>query len=694
MKPSGVFVTGVDTGIGKTTVSAGLAAVLRSQGVRVGVMKPVQSGGGTKRGRPVSKDLEFLNKAARRSDPTEWMNPYCFSAPLSPYHASLREGREIDPARIVSAFRELRKRHSFMIVEGAGGLKVPIAESYFMEDLIADLDLPLLVVTHPYLGMINHTLLTVAEARIRGLDVVGILINQYSRKRFDPPDVSLIERESGAPVLGILPYLPGLSVEKGRMGRLAAVFKKRVQWKRLFNSTKKNQKIRERETWAEKDKKFIWHPFTQMKDWLDYPSMPVIDSAFGVRLRDVDGTEYLDGHSSYWANTHGHNNPELNRAAIRQLNKVAHSTLFGLSNTSPIALAEKLVAITPPDLTRVFYSDDGSTAVEVALKMAFQYWRNLGNPKKKKFVCLGNAYHGDTLGSVGVGRVDLYHRLFEALLFDSLDAPSPYCYRCPLGKEFPDCGIACVEELNRVVRANADEIAALILEPLVQCPGGIITAPHGYLKRARKICEENGILFIADEVAVGFGRTGKMFACDHEEVVPDILALSKSLAGGYMPLGVTMTTEKIFEAFLGEVEEGKTFYHGHTFTGHPLACAVALRNIELFEETGLLASVVKKSHLTADQLIRFRNLGHVGDIRQRGLIVGIELVQDRQKKNSYPPRERIGRRVAEEARRRRLIVRPLGDVMVFFPALAVGEEDLSDMLDILYDSIASVTEPG
>lgn len=693
MKSGGIFVTGVDTGIGKTVVSAGLAAVLRSKEIDIGIMKPVQSGGVTKRGNLVSLDSEFLKKAAKSSDPMDLINPFCFSAPLSPYHAALKEGVEIDLARIYSSFRTLQEKYPFVIMEGAGGLQVPITESFFMEDLIWELNLPVLVVTHPYLGMINHTILTVSQAHMRGLKVVGIVINQFSSKKYVEPDIELLERECNVPVLGILPYQKDLSVEKGKVGRLAATFKKRIQLDPVLELFKRNKKSKDREMWAEKDKRYIWHPFTQMKDWLNNPSIPVIDSASGIRLRDVDGTEYFDGHSSYWANTHGHNNKEMNRSVIRQLSKVAHSTLFGLSNTAPIALAEKLVEITPSELTRVFYSDDGSTAVEVGLKMAYQYWRNVGQPKKKKFVCLGGAYHGDTLGSISVGRIDFYHGIFKSLLFESLDAPSPYCYRCPIGKEFPDCSIACTEELSRVIRSNAREIAAFIIEPLVQGATGIVTAPHGYLKRAKDICEENDILFIADEVAVGFGRTGKMFACEHEDVNPDILTLSKGITGGYMPLGVTMTTETIFEAFLGDVEEGKTFYHGHTFTGHPLACAAALKNIELFEQEDLLTAVDKKIQIVADELIRFENLEHVGDIRQRGLIIGIELVQNREKKLPYPGSTRIAQRVVEEAKNRRLIVRPLGDVLVFFPALIASEQDLRTMLNILYDSISAVTEP-
>lgn len=448
-----------------------------------------------------------------------------------------------------------------------------------------------------------------------------------------------------------------------------------------------------KERLVEADHRYLWHPFTQMKDWMATEPV-IIVSGEGVRLRDINGKEYYDGNSSMWVNIHGHRKAALDRALAEQAGHIAHSTMLGLASVPAILLAERLVALAPPGLTRVFYSDNGSTAVEVALKMAFQYWQHRGEPGRRRFVHLQHAYHGDTLGAVSVGGIGLYHEVFRPLIATGYEAPSPYCYRCPLGMDYDGgrCGLRCAEAMGDILGQHADEVAAVIVEPLVQAAGGMITAPPGYLKRVRELCDRYGVLMIADEVATGFGRTGRMFACEHEGVLPDIMALSKGITGGYLPLGATLATEEVFSAFLGEYREAKTFFHGHSYTGNQLACAVALANLDVFEEERVLEHVQVVSSFVRQALEGFSHLEHVGDIRQRGLMVGIELVRDKASREPYSWEEAVGVRVCRKATEMGMITRPLGNVVVFMPPLASAKSDLEAMIEILWRAIASVTE--
>nr|WP_313884858.1 adenosylmethionine--8-amino-7-oxononanoate transaminase [Desulfofundulus sp. TPOSR] len=441
------------------------------------------------------------------------------------------------------------------------------------------------------------------------------------------------------------------------------------------------------------DKEYVWHPFTQMQQYAREKPL-IIARGEGSYLIDVEGNRYLDGVSSLWVTVHGHCHPALNRAIKEQLDEIAHSTLLGLANVPSILLAKKLVEITPPGLSKVFYSDAGATAVEIALKMAFQYWQQKEGGcfrSKTKFISLVEAYHGDTIGSVSVGGISLFHGIFRPLLFECLHAPAPYCYRCPLERERESCGMACADRLEELLKEHHQEVAAVIIEPLVQGAAGMITAPDGFLRRVRELCTRYNVLLIADEVAVGFGRTGRLFACEHEGVSPDLMCLAKGITGGYLPLAATLTTDEVYSAFLGKPEEGKTFYHGHTYTGNPLACAAALASIELFEKENLLAALQPKIELLHRKLEGFWELPHVGDIRQRGMMVGIELVADKKTKQPYPREEQVGHRVILEARRRGLVIRPLDNVIVLMPVLAMSEEELNQVLEITYESIAVVT---
>jgi adenosylmethionine---8-amino-7-oxononanoate aminotransferase len=444
-------------------------------------------------------------------------------------------------------------------------------------------------------------------------------------------------------------------------------------------------------TLADKDKQFVWHPFTQMQDWAKAEPL-VIERAEGNTLIDTAGRRYLDGVSSLWVTVHGHRRKEIDDAVRAQLDLVAHSTLLGLANVPSIELAEQLIGIAPPGLAKVFYSDSGSTAVEVALKMAFQYWAHQGRPEKHTFVSLAEGYHGDTIGSVSVGGIDLFHEIFHPLLFHTLRVPTPHPYR----SEAPDpaaCRDACLQALAELLVRRGHEIAAFIIEPLVQGAAGMIVHPEGYLREAAALCRKHDVLLICDEVATGFGRTGTMFACTQEDVRPDIMCVAKGITGGYLPLAATITTQAIHDAFLGTHAERKTFFHGHTYTGNPLACAAALASLAIFEKDQVLTAVGVKAQMLAGLLdAQIAALRHVGQVRQKGLMVGVELTADRASKRDYPFEEAIGARVCRKARERGVILRPLGPVVVLMPPLSITSAELHELVDVTRAAIVSETE--
>lgn len=447
------------------------------------------------------------------------------------------------------------------------------------------------------------------------------------------------------------------------------------------------QAMKQKKTLLEEDdKKYLWHPFTQMKDWLGEDIL-VIERGEGVYLFDTRGNRYLDGVSSLWCNVHGHQVPEIDRALRSQLKKISHTTFLGLSNVPAIELGRELVRIAPKGLKRVFYSDSGSEAVEIAAKIAYQYWQHLGWKDKIRFIKLTHAYHGDTLGSVSLGGIELFHEIYRPLLFETFSAPAPYCYRWPGTSDPVAVRDAALLGLEEILKAHHEEIAALIMEPLMQGAAGMIDQPEGYISRARELTKKYNVLLIFDEVATGFGRTGKMFASDHERVSPDLLAAAKGLTGGYLPLAVTLATEEIFEAFLGEYVEYKTFFHGHTYTANPLACRAALASLELFEKRKILEKMPVKIERIQERLRDFYGLGIVGDIRQAGFMIGIELVKNRETKEPFGPGEKIGTRVIRKARDKGAILRPLGPVIVLMPPLSASEDDLEKLLAITYEAI-------
>ncbi len=459
---------------------------------------------------------------------------------------------------------------------------------------------------------------------------------------------------------------------------------------------------------ASLDKRHLWHPFTQQTEWAEREPL-IIKSGQGVWLRDANGRRLLDGVSSLWVNVWGHRRRELDQAIIRQLRRIAHSTFLGSTHEPAIRLAERLVDLAPRSLSRVFFSDNGSTAVEVAVKMAYQYWQLKGRMEKNKFVSLENGYHGDTVGAVSVGGVKLFHRRFEKLLFKGWQVKAPSVRR---GSKFRSqkmkgkvercsdiCGASIKIGTRRCQMASVLErhhrrIAAVVMEPLVQGAAGMRIMPAGYLAHVAALCKRSGVLLIVDEVATGFGRTGTMFAVEQEGVSPDFLCVAKSLTGGYLPLAATLTTEAVFKAYLGRYDEFKTFFHGHTYTANPLACAVALANLELYRRHGLLRNVRARAAQLKAGLDRFADHPHVKAVRQAGLMCGIELALDRAGGLDYPPGQRVGLKVCDAAIRRGLWLRPLGDVLVLMPPLVISEKEMRFLLNVVEESINEVTMSG
>ena len=445
------------------------------------------------------------------------------------------------------------------------------------------------------------------------------------------------------------------------------------------------------------DRRVLWHPFTQMADW-EQQNPLVITHGKGCMLYDEDGNGYLDGSSSIWVNLHGHRKPAIDRAIKRQLDRIAHATFLGLTNPPAVQLAERLLEIAPSGLSRVFYSDNGSTAVEVALKMAFQYWRQRRTdpkPEKTRFMHLKHAYHGDTVGAVSVGGIELFHATFRDMMMATDQVEFPYCCRCPYGEQYPACQLACVAPVAQALKEKADTLAAFVVEPLVQGASGLLTMPPGFLAAIRELCTCYDVLMIADEVATGFGRTGTMFACEHEQVSPDLMCVSKGITGGYMPLAATLATEDIYDGFLGRYEEFRTFFHGHSYTGNPLGCAAALANLDVFENERVLAKIQPRiDHLWRSVKRHLGDHPNLGEVRGKGLMVGIELVADRDSKAPFPMEMQLGNRIAQAIRQHGVILRPIGNVVVLMPPLAMTRAQLTKLVTATRAAIDQVlSEP-
>ena len=675
LSPTSIFITGTDTRVGKTIATAVLGALLQERGLDVGVMKPVQCAG---------NDAEFLVNFLNVSDSLTDVNPLFARTPVSPNVAFAREDTKVNVEKIIQSYKRIQAKHDITLVEGAGGLLVPLKKDYLIADLIVDLDLDVVIVARPGLGTINHTLLTIKQCREYGLNVKGVLFCQTQPAKdgiSEQTNPKVIEEYGKTKVLGTIPYFSTVDYEN-----IQVLCKDSIDVSSLLRNNPAPSK-----SLARWDKEYLWHPFTQMKDWIDDEPL-IIDKAKGNYLIDTKNRKYFDGVSSLWVTVHGHRNKMIDEAIKTQLNKLDHSTLLGLSNTPAVELARKLVHITPEGLEKVFYSDNGSTAVEVAIKMAYQYWQNMGKTKKTKLVHLANSYHGDTLGSVSIGGIDVFHKVYKNLIFDTIEVDFPDCYRAPKGKKYPEYAFECLAKFEKFLEKKHQSIAAFVVEPLVQAAAGMIIWPKGILRKMSQLCKKYDVIFIVDEVATGFGRTGKMFACEHENVKPDIMCLAKGITGGYLPLAATLTTKKIYNGFLAEQKDFKTFFHGHTYTGNPLCCAAALANLQVFENKGVIKKLTPKIKYLEKKLAMFYNLRHVGHVRSLGFMVGIELVRNKATKKAYSWKETIGVRVCKEVRKHGVILRPLGHVIVLMPPLSTTIKEIDKLVDATYKSIEKVTE--
>jgi len=447
--------------------------------------------------------------------------------------------------------------------------------------------------------------------------------------------------------------------------------------------------VTDRNKWIRKDLRHSWHPYTQMSALVSDPPL-LIERAEGLFLYDSEGARYYDAISSWWCVVHGHGHPRIREAVARQMETLDHVLFAGATHTPAVRLAERLAAIAPEGLVRVFFSDNGSTAVEVALKMSLQYWRNVGKEGRTAFICLDRGYHGDTTGCMSVSGVEAFLRAFRPILFPARRVPSPYCYRCPEGKEHPACGVSCLDALGEALREGGDTVAAVILEPLLLGAGGMIVYPPEYLAGAARLARAHGVHLILDEVATGFGRTGTMFACEQAGVSPDFLCLSKGLTSGTMPMAATLTTAEVYNAFLGDPDGGKTFYHGHTYTANPVGCAAALASLDLFEEEGVVARVARLAPRLAEGSRAFAELPMVGDVRHLGMVAALELVRDKETKEPLPGNGPVLREIRREGLRRGLFLRPLGNVVYLFLPQAVTREDLDDILDRFGETLRAV----
>ena len=447
-----------------------------------------------------------------------------------------------------------------------------------------------------------------------------------------------------------------------------------------------------KEEWIDKDLRYVWHPDTQHKQFEGDFKPVLIERGEGIYVYDTDGNRYIDAISSWWVNTLGHSNSRLNNALIEQANKIEHVLLANFTHKPAIELAERLVKLAGEPFSKVFYSDDGSTAVEVAIKMAYQYWYQKGQAQKKHFVSMTDSYHGDTLGSVSVGGIDIYKEIFKPLVFETMKVCAPNCYRCPKGHNRESCSLQCLKDVEMLFKRRGFDIAAIIVEPLVQGAAGMRMYPAEYLQRLRKLCDEYNILLIDDEVAMAFGRTGRYFAFEHAGIKPDIFCVAKGITGGYIPLAATITTDKIFNEFYDDFSKLKTFYHGHSFTGNPLACAVAVENLKIFEEENIVEKLAPKISKLKSCLEKFKLLKQVGDVRQTGMVAAVELVKNKETKESYHFSERVGHKVFLEGLKLGAILRPIGNVIYFIPPLIITEEQIDELTNIAFEAIKRVTE--
>jgi adenosylmethionine-8-amino-7-oxononanoate aminotransferase len=617
------------------------------------------------------EDAILLGNAAGRS--AEQFVLETFALPRSPLAAATAEGRRIDVAGLITRTRARAERVDVLVLEGVGGLLVPLTGEATVADVFRSLDAHMIIVARAGLGTINHSVLTVEACHDRGLRCAGVLLSNSENvdPAFAEENAAQIAAQSGVPVLGVLPW----STAPNDVDTVARMLADCVDLDDLCVLGRSGIELRARAVSA--DRRHVWHPFTQTTEWSDEEPL-VIRAGEGSWLIDEDGRRYLDGVASLWANVHGHAHPALDHALREQAGRVAHTTFLGLTHAPGALLAEELAQVAPAGLDRVFYSESGAAAVEVALRIALLAQQRHGHPERTRFLSLDEAYHGDTAGAVSVGRSEPFHRGLDPLLFDVVRVPSPHV----AGEE------AALECLDAALASHADTIAAFVVEPRMQGAAGMLPHSDGWLRAAIGRARAAGLLIVCDEVATGFGRTGDLFASAGARVQPDILVLGKGLSGGYLPLSATMVGEELYALFTGPYSEHRTLYYGHTYTANPLACAVARVSLELFRTEDTVDRARGLAATLSRELRAIAAIESVAEIRQRGVMIGLELRNP--DGSAFDPALRIGRRVTLAARRRGVIVRPLGDVIVINPPLVMSTGEASLLVSALGDALAEV----
>lgn len=649
-------------------VAAGLARVLVQRGMRVDALKLVATGAAP--GEP-GEDATLLGGATGRSAAVSVL--MTFELPRSPLAAAAAEGTVVDDDALVAAVRERARDVDVLVLEGAGGLLVPLTSARTVADAFRSLDADIVIVGRGGLGTINQCALTVEAARARGLRVAGVILSDVDgvEPGFVAENAARIAAQCDVAVLGIVPHLgdaPGIDA-------IARACAHAVDIEALLQLPVDAR--RRRDIALDADRDHVWHPFTQTTEWRDEERL-VIRRGDGCWLIDADGRRYLDGVASLWANVHGHAHPALDRALHEQAGRIAHSTFLGLTHEPGALLAAELARVTPDGLDRVFYSEAGAAAVEVALRIALVAQQRRGHATRTRMLSLEDAYHGDTAGAVSVGRSEPFHRGLDPLLFDVMRVPPPHV----AGEA------ASLVRLDETLSQHADTLAAFIVEPRMQGAAGMLPNSDTWLRAAVERARAAGLLVICDEVATGFGRTGAMFASSGADVVPDILVLGKGLSGGYLPLSATVVGDEIYDLFTGPYAEQRTLYYGHTYSANPLACAVARASLALFESDGTIERAQRLAATLARELRALTSRETVFEIRQRGVMVGIEL----RCASGEPldPALRMGRQVTLAARRRGVIVRPLGDVVVINLPLVMSDDEASLLVGALTDAIDEV----
>ncbi len=737
---NGFFITGTDTDAGKTVAAAAVLVSMRAAGIDAVPMKPVQTGGrldrrpgsalsstapvrsdGRAGGWPnpelQSPDLAFcLRMAELRPDAEELqdMVPYIYEPACSPHLAAAKTGREISLDRILEAFHSLLRKHDRVVVEGAGGLLVPLTGDKTMIDLMAMLGLPVILVARPGLGAINHTLLSIRELERSGLTLHGIIFCDAKGSgwgEIEENNAETIARMGKARVLGRIPYMAELSGETplpeltqsesppapspparpvgAAVGRplshlLRAALSPDLLTPKVDTAAasqeQKNLTKNITDYYREIDLANLWHPYTRHSALRD--GFPVITRGEGVFLFDSTGNRYVDAISSWWACNLGHSHPRLVRAIVRQAGELQHSILGNLTHPRAAELAHRLAGLFPDRHRKTLFASDGASAVEAALRVAVQFWHNKGEKGRFRFAALEDAYHGDTIGAMAVGYLPAFHGAYRPLLFPVYKVKTPECSGCPAGEAPENCGLHCFSSMERTVKKHAGELAAVIVEPLCQGAAGMRMYPAQYLRRLSELCRENRLLLIVDEIAMGFGRTGRMFAFEHAGIDPDIVCLGKSLSGGYLPISAAVVKEEIFQTFADEPED-HTFYHGHTFAGNPIAAAAAIECLNIYEEEKIVEKAERSGRLLAGHFEAFKGVPGVENVRCLGMIAAFELSE----KEAITGADRA-RRLCLTAIRKGILIRPLGPTIYLMLPLIADNEVLAQTVRVLLQMVA------